>query len=201
MQALYMVVWPDLGKLSLADITSRYELSESEIPKSMRIVITGWQYGVKKDWLALAKLDNILSKTKETDLWYPDAVKLRLDWRLRVTMGDRTNDMLEEGKSLAEKTLLLYKTTDLLTLHTAYCIRLKDANCFVESAWVIADYINQHLSINENAYKDKSSSNYRTLITRINGFNRLLESDFISPVKSRAQRVRDEFIKLNNKLK
>jgi spermidine synthase len=114
------------------------------LPVSARAVVQGWRHARAAEWQALAALDSALAEARIADAWYPDAARLRAEWRLRAA-GDR-NTRAGEALELVDAGLHASSDAELRRLRLECAIALGDADLLAESARSIARGIEGRLA-------------------------------------------------------
>jgi predicted membrane-bound spermidine synthase len=97
---------------------------------SAAAVVRGWELAGKQDVASLAALDRALGAADPRDLWYPEAVQLRADWRTRANDNARAAD---DALRMIDRALLIRPKPELLLLRAAAADVLDDDAAFVES--------------------------------------------------------------------
>ena len=195
MQARYALVWRFLGQLAQGTASDEIAQLAAGIQGPAKSVLDGWRLGVEGDWRGLAALDRALSRSDPTDLWYPEAVKLRADWRIQGTDDPATN---RDALRLLDRAITVNPLTDLLVIRAGAALRLNDPYAFVETARQIRRQLAERLAL---VRQDKFVFNDRDRLTmgaRIDGFIRQLDTPFVEPLKQRADAVRQEFVELKD---
>jgi spermidine synthase len=103
----------------------------SALPPAAAAVFQGWTYQADKDWPSLAKLDPELGRSRVTDAWYPQAARLRAQWRLNVAQNRK--QYAYDALRLIDRALLLQPESDLYVLRTISAVILGDSDLIVES--------------------------------------------------------------------
>jgi hypothetical protein len=128
---------------------ARYALLEPELPEiaggradeetlalaaglrgSAAAVVRGWELAAQGDFAGLGALDRALGAADPRDLWYPESVQLRADWRVRSENPQAVRDAMR----LIDRALLIRPKLELLLLRAAAAESLDDDQAFVESA-------------------------------------------------------------------
>ena len=117
----------------------------------VRAVLEGWGYGAALDWASLARIDAALGRSRVTDAWYPEAARLRAEWRMNVTVDPDRNAF--DALQLLERALPLAPNRDLHRLRAAAALALGDHDRVLESA----RYVSTHIRSNLAAAPDQSS--------------------------------------------
>ena len=196
-QARYAYVWSKLGSLAQGTASDEMKTVAAGLQGSAGKVLEGWRLGIQRDWVRLAADDDVLAEAKPTDLWYPEAVKLRADWRIQGTTDSRFG---QEAQAMLDKALVILPITDLLVIRAGAAIRKDDARTFVETAHYVQTSMEERLQRVRRGDYVLSAREKNTIEQRVSGFIRQLESDFAAPVRQRANQVRAGFKKLERLL-
>ena len=112
-------------------------------------VLAGWAHQANRDWLSLARLDGELGRSRVTDAWYPQAARLRAEWRLNVTQERQR--YAADALRLIDRALLLEPDRDLYLLRATAAVVLEDGDLIVESCRYVAETIRSRLSLAEES--------------------------------------------------
>ena len=196
-QARYALVWGYLGQIAEGTAPQGVLDLAADLPATAAAVVSGWRHGINREWQALADIDAVLARTRPTDLWFPEAVKLRADWRIQ---GSEDPEVNLAALRLIDRALMVTPLTDLLVIRAGAAVRLRQAPVFVESARSVRRQIEASLDAAEAGQRTISERDLRTMRARVAGFLGQLQSEFVSPVSDQAQAVRAEFARLNQRL-
>lgn len=131
--ALYAIVQPFLGAVSANRAPPEITSAASRLSGQGRTVLQGWRFGFSGDWDSLEALDNELAAVPVTALWRPEAVKLRLDWRIQQASRRQAPELAEEAIALADDLLSTYETADIFALRAAAALITEKPSIFAES--------------------------------------------------------------------
>lgn len=101
-------------------------------------VFQGWPLGAAQNWPALAALDGELARSNPTDIWYPEVVQLRADWRTKVM--DQPQYPFDALR-MVDRALVISPTLDLYVLRAAAASALDDDAAFVESGRYVYGFL------------------------------------------------------------
>ena len=73
---------------------------------------------MKNEWREVAMADQELSQVPWTDVWYSEALELRVNWRLRVTNEAESKRFAEQAITLLDRIAIMSPTTSLFGLRT-----------------------------------------------------------------------------------
>jgi len=137
-----------------SDQQARYALLESWLPRIARddalpqrikdevAAVRGTAAAVMQAWIAASRgdiqrvsnLDTALAEVKSTDLWYLDAVKLRADWRIKVSNPEFQPRYAREATRLIDNAIAIYQDKDFYSLRLAAAYVADDVQNLVETA-------------------------------------------------------------------
>jgi hypothetical protein len=119
---------------ALAQGTATPELTAlaGALPASAGAVIQAWRYAATQQWQSLAELDAALGRASITDAWYPDVVRLRAEWRGKVTQN--IDNFAFDALRLIDRAILLAPNQNLYLLRAAIGIALGDGGIAIESS-------------------------------------------------------------------
>ena len=131
-------------------------------------VFQGWPLGAAQDWPALAALDGELARSNPTDIWYPEVVQLRADWRTKVL--DRPQYPFDALR-MVDRALVISPTLDLYVLRAAAASALDDDATFVESGRYVHGYLASKLGRAEQGAYVISDEELETTRNRLQAFD------------------------------
>jgi spermidine synthase len=136
MQARYSLIQGQLGAVGRGDISEDLKAIVAGLTPSATAVVEGWTHGAERNWAALAQLDPVLARSRVTDAWYPEAARLRAQWRVNAARdGER---FALDAVRLMDPALLLAPDQNLHLLRASGAIILGDADIFLESSRYVA---------------------------------------------------------------
>jgi tetratricopeptide (TPR) repeat protein len=144
-QARYLLTKGQLATLNTDAASEEAIAIASGLPAEAAAVVEGWGYGAARDYPALAglELDAVLGRSRITDAWYPEVVRLRAEWRTNIAI-DRERYAFDALR-LIERAILLVPSEDLYLLRAVSAIVLNEGDVVVESSRQIIAYIQQDL--------------------------------------------------------
>ena len=131
-------------------------------------VFRGWPLGAAQDWPALAALDGELARSNPTDIWYPEVVQLRADWRTKVL--DRPQYPFDALR-MVDRALVISPTLDLYVLRAAAASALDDEATFIESGRYVHGYLASKLLRAEQGTYVISDEELETTRNRLQAFD------------------------------
>ena len=154
---------------------------------SARAVGRGWQLLRDRDWPALAALDHALSRSRVTDIWYPDAVLLRARWRLQV---DRDRQRLaSEALHIVDSGFLTARDVRLHLERLRIALELSDEALVVESARSVVGVFEAQLDAAEQASVRLPPASLALMRQNLVGIARALDREFPAETRHRARVV------------
>ena len=196
-QARYALTRRHLGRLTEGAAPARILAAAQVLQGSAAAVVRGWRLAKQRNWRRLARLDALLGRAEPTDLWYPQAVQLRADWRVQ---GSRRQRDHQDALRLLERALMLSAATDLLVIRAAAAVRLGDAAAFTETAMQVQAQMAKQLDRAEGGDYALSERDLKAMRSRTAGFIRQLGAPFAAPAGERAEEVRAQFEALSKRL-
>ncbi len=133
-QVRFALLRPWLNRLEL-DSTPDYikELAASA-SGSEAAVIAGWRAAALQDWNGLVELDPELARVRPTDQWYVESVKLRADWRIKVTTPEYQPSLAREAQRLIDNAIAISRDPDFYSMRVAAAFVAGDAIDVIETA-------------------------------------------------------------------
>jgi predicted membrane-bound spermidine synthase len=190
LQARFALVKNQLGALVKGSAPEEIQLIADSLSGAPRAVVAGWRHAAARDWFALAQLEPRLAPSEPTDLWYPEATQLRVEWRTKVRMQDISEPLAFDALRLADRALVIAPELDLYVLRAAAGIMLKDPHVLVESTRYVATYIDTKLTRVERGEYELSDRELATMRSRLDTLAAELDSELTAPVAARADKVR-----------
>jgi hypothetical protein len=114
----------------------------SNLPAAPRAVIRGWPLAAAQNWADLAQLDSDLGRSNVSDIWYPQTVQLRAEWRVRVANDARYP---QQALQMIDRVLAINPDLNLFVLRAVAAIALKDDAAFIESNLRARIYMQEEL--------------------------------------------------------
>jgi spermidine synthase len=85
---------------------------------SSAAVLVAARHAVKNQWREVALADDRLAEVAWTDTWYPEAMELRVNWRLGVQDSSERKRYADEAISMIDRLSIMNPTLPLLGLRT-----------------------------------------------------------------------------------
>ncbi len=111
----------------------------TDLSAAAAAVVQGWGHGAAGDWASLARLDADLAESRITDAWYPEAARLRAEWRTYVTQEPER--FANEALRLIDIAAVLAPERNLFLLRAANAITLSDDDVLLESSRQVGLYL------------------------------------------------------------
>lgn len=199
-QARFLMLKNRLASLAKGLASNESSAVAKSLEGAPASVVKGWEYAAAQDWLSLVKLEDELAASETSDLWYPEASQLRVEWRTKLTAPGMEKQVASEALAIVDRAILIAPALDLYVLRAVVGLLLKDPSIFVESCRYVASYIELKLEHTENGDYKLSTHERAVMQSRIKELGRKLDSDFIKPVKQRAFETRYRMKRLTEKL-
>ena len=148
MQARYALVKDHLGALSRGEAPEAIRTIAEGLAGPVTAVVQGWGHGAARDWASLAALDAQLGRTRVTDAWYPEAARLRAEWRVNVAEDQQRYAF--DALRFIERVLILAPDQNLYLLRAMSARILQDDYRLLESSRYVASYIRANLNAASN---------------------------------------------------
>ena len=133
-QARFALLRPWLNQLELEGTPGYVTDLASRLTGSQAAVVEGWQAAARQDWQRLVELDPELARTRSTDQWYLESVKLRADWRIKVTTPEYQPILAREARRLIDNAIAIFQDPDFYSMRVAAAFVADDAIDVVETS-------------------------------------------------------------------
>ena len=133
-QARFALLRPWLNRLERPDTPGYVTDLASRLTGSQAAVVEGWQAAARQDWQRLVELDPDLAGTRPTDQWYLESVKLRADWRIKVTTPEYQPRLAREAKRLIDNAIATFQDPDFYSMRVAAAFVADDAIDVIETS-------------------------------------------------------------------
>ncbi|MFL2546921.1 MAG: fused MFS/spermidine synthase [Candidatus Rariloculaceae bacterium] len=198
MQARFLLIRDYLAALGNGAASEEIVAIAADLSEPGAAVVEGWGHGASSNYSEIARLDAVLARTRITDVWYPETVRLRAEWRTAVTT-DRERYAFDALR-LTERALVLSPDRDLYLLRLLSAIALDDADLATESARYVLSYAEQDLYRAQQEDYVIPSSDVNSNIRNISGITNQLrenlgngDADRGEAVLRTAERVLQQF--------
>jgi spermidine synthase len=95
-------------------------------------VLKSVRHAVKNEWREVAMADEQLAQVRWTDTWYPEALELRVNWRIRVLNADKKR-YADEAIVLLDRLCIMNPTLGLFGLRTRAGVAAERPEVVIES--------------------------------------------------------------------
>ena len=133
-QARFALLRPWLNQFERPDIPGYVVDLAGRLTGSQGAVVEGWQAAARQDWQRLVELDPELAGTRSTDQWYLESVKLRADWRIKVTNPEYQPMLAREAKRLIDNAIAIFQDPDFYSMRVAAAFVADDAIDVIETS-------------------------------------------------------------------
>ena len=133
-QARFALLRPWLNQLEPQGTPGYVTDLASRLTGSQAAVVEGWQAAARQDWQRLVELDSELAGTRSTDQWYLESVKLRADWRIKVTTPEYQPMLAREAKRLIDNAIAIFQDPDFYSMRVAAAFVADDAIDVIETS-------------------------------------------------------------------
>jgi spermidine synthase len=142
-QARYYSIARNLAQLAQGSAEGTVVERAQGLPVSAAAVIQGWQFAQQQDWQSLAQIDGVLGRAGVTDAWYPDATRLRVEWRSKVTSD--LESYAFDALRLIDRAILIEPDRNSYLLRAAIGIALQDGGVTTESSRQVVRLVRESL--------------------------------------------------------
>ena len=133
-QARFALLRPWLNRLEQPDTPGYVTDIASRLSGSQAAVVEGWRAAAQQNWQRLVELDPELAGTRPTDQWYLESVKLRADWRIKVTTPEYQPRLAREAKRLIDNAIAIFQDPDFYSMRVAAAFVADDAIDVIETS-------------------------------------------------------------------
>lgn len=134
-QARYALLRPWFIKIAAAEEVPAYVTDELQAIKGGgAITLKAWVASQKKALNDVVDADEVLAAVLPTDVWYLDSVKLRADWRIKVTTPEYQPRLAREATVLIDQAIAIYQDPEFYSMRLAASHVAGDALNSVETA-------------------------------------------------------------------
>ena len=146
-QARFHLIKDQLAVIGRSESRESIENLTANLSTAAAAVVEGWSHGTTGDWGSLARLDAELAASQITDAWYPEAARLRAEWRTYVTQEPER--FATEALRLIDIAAVLAPERNLFLLRAANAITLGDDDILLESSRQVGLYLRATLEAAE----------------------------------------------------
>ncbi len=167
MDARFAFINYRLSDFARGEVDQETQTIASGLTGSAAAVLKGWPLGAAQDWNALVELEQELARSNVSDLWYPETVQLRAEWRTKVTGDDKYSF---DALRMLDRALVIRPNLNLYVLRAAAASALNDEEALVESGRYVAAYISDKLRRTNTGEYSMSDNELNAMIIRLSAF-------------------------------
>jgi predicted membrane-bound spermidine synthase len=130
--ARFALLRPELAVLARGNAAEETLGLARPLGSSAAAVVRGWGLALAGDFRALAALEDALAAARFTDPWFPEAARLRADWRIRVAGDTR---YARDAIRIIDRALVVRPDAELLLLRAEAAGVLRDVDAFIGTAY------------------------------------------------------------------
>jgi hypothetical protein len=171
--ARFALLRPKLPELARSNAAQETLELARPLGSSATAVVRGWSHALAGDFRALSALDEALAATRFTDAWFPEAARLRADWRIRVAGDTR---YVQDALRIIDRALVVRPDAELLLLRAEAASVLRDADAFVGTAHYALRHIADELRAAETGTYILSPADLELMRRRIAAWQGMLAS-------------------------
>jgi spermidine synthase len=133
-QARFALLRPWLNRLERDDTPEHIKEIAGTVFGSQAAVLAAWKAAAEQDWQRLVELDSDLAQVRPTDQWYLESIKLRADWRIKVTTPGYQPRLAREAVRLIDNAIAIFQDPDFYSMRVAAAFVADDAVDVIETA-------------------------------------------------------------------
>jgi spermidine synthase len=139
----YAALQPLIGQLARGQDDPELAALAAGLPPSARAAVEGPRLVVQGRFADLSQLDPVLAEARFTDLWYPDALQLRAEWRSRVTNPGISRALADQAISLLDGIVVVQPSLPAYAIRARAALSAGRGDVLVESVanvtqWTLA---------------------------------------------------------------
>ena len=115
-QIQYAILEPWINELGHEGVPGYVTDIAAKAAPPIRHLIAARNAAAARDWREVVALDDELAKTRTTDLWYLETVKLRADWRMKVTTPGYQPRLALEAERLIDNAIAIQDDPDFYSM-------------------------------------------------------------------------------------
>ena len=174
-QTHYAILQPWLSALAAGEAPEHATELAAQTTGSVAAVLEGWEAAREQNWQAIVDLDDILATTRPTDLWYLEAVKLRSDWRIKVTTPGFQPQLALEALGLIDNAIAIYQDPDFYSNRVAAAFVANDPAVVIETARRLMYIFNDSADRIENDVFDAPPQAYQVTLSQIESVRAIVD--------------------------
>jgi hypothetical protein len=174
-QAKYALLRPWVGRLARGEEPPlRIRETLLSIRGSAATTIRALLAASQSNYQEVANLDEALATVLTTDLWYKDAIKLRVDWRIKVTNEDLQPRLAREATALIDEAIALYQDQEFYSMRLASSYVADDAPEMIETARRLIHIFDLEIELAEDGQIDPDPAELRMKLMQVNAVRTIL---------------------------
>jgi hypothetical protein len=118
-QIQYALLEPWLNQLGRQEVPGYVTEIAANAAPAVAALLRARRAAGDRDWQSVVNLDGALAAARTTDLWYLEAVKLRADWRMKVTTPELQPRLALEAQRLIDNAIAIQDDPDLYSMRVA----------------------------------------------------------------------------------
>ena len=161
-QSRYLLLEPYIASLDSApeDFLSELPL----LPSSAQAVLKTWRRTFEGEYHLAQQLDSVLESSQIIDAWFPRALKMRVDWRLkRMASGDQSVSP-EKTLALIDSMIAINQDLDFYGMRFVATVIAKDTKATIETVRRLVRTMDQSITQQmENANDEASIAQLKSI--------------------------------------
>jgi hypothetical protein len=190
-QVKYALLRPWVSRMAGGeDLPQRIRETVLSVRGSAATTIGALMAASQSDYQEVANVDKALAAVLTTDLWYKDAVKLRVDWRIKPSNEGLQPRLAREATALIDEAIALYQDKEFYLMRLASSYVADDAPEIIETARRLIYMFDREIELAENGQIDPDPAALRAKIVQVNAVRTVLadfENDDRIPAYKRDQ--------------
>jgi spermidine synthase len=158
------LVKPWLSSLADGRVPEHLVSVVNDLTVPVAAVVAGWKAAREKQWSRLVELDSQLARVRSTDLLYLEAVKLRADWRMKVTSPGYQPRLALQAMQLIDNAIALFHDPDFYNLRLAAAVIADRPNEVMETARRLIHIFDGEVN---RAEQGRSQYNRKTILRKL----------------------------------
>lgn len=175
-QARYALLRPWFIKLANAAPVPEYVTDELlKIEGTGAYTLRAWLAAHKQELNDVVQLDAALAAAVPTDIWFLDSMKLRTDWRIKVTTPEMQPRMAREATILIDNAIAIYNDPEFYSMRLASTHVAGDALGSLETARRLVQLFQDEVDNAEDGLISPSTKAIGAKLRQINAAQRVLD--------------------------
>jgi hypothetical protein len=174
-QAKYALLRPWVSRLARGEEPpQRIRETLLSVRGSAALTIRGLLAASQSNYQEVANLDEALAKVLTTDLWYKDAVKLRVDWRIKASNEELQPRLAREATALIDEAIALYQDKEFYSMRLASSYVADNAPEVIETARRLIYIFELEVELAEDGQIVPGAAALRTRLMQVNAVRTVL---------------------------